>query len=259
MAGIQVKSNGQVLEIVLDRPKANAIDSEASLELNRVFTEFNRDAHHRVAILTGAGSKFFCTGGDLKELDAKQGDVDYGKNGFAGLTHFTGLEKPVIAAVNGLCVGGGLELLLACDLVVSSSEARFFLSETLIGNVPFLVSVQRLLHRLPRNIALEMLYTGRQMTASELASYGLINAVVPADQLRSAAYELAEKVIAAAPLAISACKRASAVVEAMSVKQVADFDDAESLEFFDEVMRSEDAKEGARAFVEKRAPVWRGL
>ncbi|GAA0690805.1 crotonobetainyl-CoA hydratase [Marinobacterium maritimum] len=258
MSGIKVSSHGQILEIVLDNPKANAIDSVISLELNQLFTEFNNDPRYRVAILTGAGDKYFCTGGDLKELDEKRGDICYGENGFAGLTHFPDLDKPVIAAVNGLCVGGGFELLLACDLVVSSKEAHYFLSETKIGNVPYLVSIQRILKRLPRNIAMEMLYTGRRMTADELAAFGLINSVVPKDELLEAAYRLAQEIVAAAPLSVSACKRASITVESMQCSQLLKLEDDSLFDFFNSVMVSSDAKEGAKAFVEKRDPVWGG-
>jgi len=259
MAGIRVESHGQVLEVILDRPKVNTIDSETSKELSQVFTGFHNDTHHRVAILTGAGNKYFCTGGDLKELDAKAGDVCYGATGFAGLTHFEDLSKPVIAAVNGLCVGGGFELLLACDLVVSSKDARYFLTETQIGNVPYLVTVQRILQRLPRNIAMEMLYTGRKMSAGDLMNHGLINRVVEGEQLRAEAYQLAENIISAGPLSVSACKRASSMVEAMATKQLIELEGDRAFNFFTSVMTSEDAKEGAKAFVEKRKPKWRGI
>lgn len=196
-----VQSKGQILKIIIDRPKANAIDSKTSLELNRIFSEFEENDDYRVAIISATGDKYFCTGADLKELSQTQGDVDYGPNGFAGLTHFTNAKKPIIATVNGLCVGG-VELMLACDLVVASQHAEFFLSETQIDNVPFLVSIQRLLQRLPRNIAMQMLYTGRKMTADELAALGLVNSVVPADLLRATAYQLAEQIIASAHLCL---------------------------------------------------------
>ncbi|WP_372740159.1 enoyl-CoA hydratase-related protein [Neptunomonas sp.] len=258
MSGLIVQSKGQILEIIIDRPKANVIDSKTSRELNRLFLEFDQSDEYRVAILTAAGQNYFCTGADLKELDEKHGDVDYGPNGFAGLTHFTSLSKPVIAAVNGVCVGGGFEMMLACDLIVSSQHAEFFLSETLIGNVPFLVSIQRLLGRLPRNIAMEMLYTGRRMASEELLTFGVINSVVPAEHLRETAYQLAEQIIAAAPLSVSACKQASALVESISTSETAELSKVKRVEFFDSVMSSEDAKEGARAFVEKRKPTWRG-
>jgi len=258
MSNLIVERKGQILKIIIDRPKANAIDAKTSLELNRLFLDFEHCDQHRVAIITAAGDKYFCSGADLKELDDKQGDVNYGPNGFCGLTHFDSLNKPVIAAVNGLCVGGGFEMVLACDLVVSSQHAQFFLAETLIGNVPFLISIQRLLNQLPQNIAMEMLYTGRKVTAQQLADFGVVNAVVSAEQVQERAMQIAQQVIDGAPLAVSACKKASSLVQSLSTRQMTELAKDQQLDFYHSVMSSEDAKEGARAFVEKRAPKWRG-
>ena len=187
MTGFRTAVQGQILEVVLDNPKANAIDSRTSRALTEVFTGFNADPDLRVAIITGAGERFFSAGADLKEIDATGGAVDYGPNGFAGLIEFPDLRKPVIAAVNGLCVGGGFELALACDMIVASETAQFFLTEARIGNLPYLASVQRLMARLPVNIATEMLYTGRRMSAADLKLLGLVNHVVSPGDLRDAA------------------------------------------------------------------------
>ncbi len=257
MTGFRIETHGEVLEIVLDRPKANALDSTTSQALNHVFADFNANPHYRVAIFTAEG-RFFCTGGDLKEAAAAHNNVDYGPNGFGGLTHFKGLTKPVVAAVNGLCVGGGFELVLACDLVVASEDARFMLSEAKIGNVPYLASVERLLKKVPFNVGLEMLYAAREMSAAELAVFGLVNSVVTGNCLRSAAREIAERIIVSGPLSITALKSAAAAAEGLTEFAAADRGKPSLAELFASVMKSEDAKEGARAFVEKRTPKWQG-
>lgn len=256
MTGYQTSRSGDVLEIVIDNPKANAIDSATSQALNEVFASFNTDPVLRVAIITGAGDRFFCAGGDVSELDRAGGDVDYGPQGFAGLTHFAALSKPVIAAVNGMCVGGGLELALACDMVVASEGARFCLTETQIGTLPYLVTVERLLRRMPVNIATEMLYTGRRMTAAEMQKAGLVNHVVPQEDLRNHAHDLATSVAASAPRSIATVRRAITMFAGSGM------DDAVALATlendFASVMASVDANEGAAAFVEKRKPQWQG-
>ena len=257
MTGFRIEKHGEVLEIVLDRPTANAIDSATSRALNHVLADFNVDPHFRAAIITAEG-RFFCAGGDLKEMDAAQNSVDYGPNGFAGLTHFKGLTKPVIAAVNGLCIGGGFELVLACDLVVASENARFMLSEAKIGNVPYLASVERLLKKVPFNVGMEMLYTAREMSAAELQAYGLVNSVVPRDFLRSATRQIAKRIVASGPISIAALKRAATAIEGLTEFARSDEGEQPLTEVFASVMLSEDAKEGARAFVEKRTPKWQG-
>lgn len=258
MSALRVTQHGPILEIVLDRPKANAIDAATSFELNRLFVDFDNDRQLRVAIITGAGDDYFCTGADLKEFDAHQGAVSYGDKGFAGLTHFADMHKPVIAAVNGLCVGGGFELLLACDLVVASRTSRYALPEATIGTLPYLVSVQRLLRKLPRNLAMELLYTGRFATADELAAHGLFSAVVERQELLATAHRLARSIVASAPLSVAMCKQAAAIVETMATQALLDTQSPAVLDDYDAVMHSDDAREGARAFVEKRRPVWRG-
>lgn len=257
MTGFRTSRHGGILEVVIDRPKANAIDSSTSQDLSEVFTSFNADPALRVAIITGAGDRFFCAGGDVAELDRNGGEVDYGVNGFAGLTHFPALAKPVIAAVNGLCVGGGLELALACDLIVASDNATFCLTETQIGTLPYLVTVQRILQRLPVNVATEMLYTGRRMSATELLNLGLVSHVVSTDELRASAHRLASAVSASAPLSIAAVRRAIKMFG--SPIGAVDADDVTVLEReFDKVMASDDAREGAAAFTQKRKPQWQG-
>jgi crotonobetainyl-CoA hydratase len=249
-----------VLEIVLDRPKANAIDAATSRRLGEAFDGFRRDNSLRVAIVTGAGERFFSAGWDLKAV-AEQGASEqgnYGVGGFAGLTEMFDLDKPVIAAVNGMAVGGGFELALACDLVVAAEHAAFMLPETGIGIIPDAGGVQRLPRRLPHAIAMELMLTGRRLTADEVARFGLVNAVVPAARLMDEARSLAQRIAAAAPLAVRALKQVVRGLESMGVEQGFRAMRAGAFPAYDAMLASADAMEGPRAFAEKRKTVWRG-
>jgi crotonobetainyl-CoA hydratase len=246
-----------VLELTLDRPKANAIDAATSRELGEAFTAFRDDPELRVAIVTGAGARFFSAGWDLKAAAAGD-DRDWGVGGFAGLTELFDLDKPVIAAVNGYAAGGGFELTLACDLVVAAEGATFFLPEVNLGFVADAGGVLRLPKRLPRALAMEMLLTGRRMDAPEALRWGLVNQVVRREDLMPSARALATRVAAAAPLATRAVKAIVEATEDRSVQEgfVALHDG--SIPRYGEALDSEDAEEGPRAFAEGREPVWRG-
>ncbi len=255
---LKVTRNGQILEVTLDRPKANAIDAATSRRMGALFCEFRDDPSLRVAIITGGGEKFFSAGWDLNA--AAQGealDSDYGPGGFAGLTELHDLYKPVIAAVNGMAVGGGFELALACDLIVAVEQAQFFLPEVLVGVLADAGSF-RLPKRLPRPIAMEMLLTGRRMGAEEARSWGLVNAVTPRDELVDKAREYALAIIQAAPLAIAAVKEVTRAAEALGVSACYALMRSGQLKAYERMLASEDAKEGPRAFAEKRPPVWQG-
>jgi crotonobetainyl-CoA hydratase len=249
-----------VLEIVLDRPKANAIDAATSRRLGEVFADFRRDGSLAVAIVTATGDRFFSAGWDLKAAAASFDSEysGYGPGGFAGLTEMFDLEKPVIAAVNGLAVGGGFELALACDLIVAAEHATFMLPETGIGIIPDAGGVLRLPRRLPHAIAMEMLLTGRRMPAAEAGQRGLVNAVVPSDRLLDAARALARSVRTAAPLAVRAVKQVVRGTAAMSVQEGFAARRAGAFPAYAAVLASQDAREGPRAFAEKRPPVWKG-
>jgi crotonobetainyl-CoA hydratase len=255
--GVRTERRGPVLEITLDRPKANAIDSATSRELGDVFAAFREDDASRVAVLTGAGDRFFSAGWDLKA--AVEGDTEeWGLGGFAGLTELFDLDKPVVAAVNGYAVGGGFELALACDLIVASTTATFFLPEVNLGFVPDAGGVLRIPKRLPRAIAMEMLLTGRRMGAEEAARWGLVNRVVDPGELMRSAHDLADEIASAAPLATRAVKAIVSVTAEMSDEEGYTALRAGRVPAYQRALESEDANEGPRAFAENRDPVWKG-
>ncbi|MCB0018344.1 MAG: crotonobetainyl-CoA hydratase, partial [Anaerolineales bacterium] len=247
-----------VLEIVLNRPKANAIDNATSRLMGELFCQFRDDPALRVAILTGAGERFFCAGWDLNAAaDGAAIEGEYGAGGFGGLTELHDLNKPVIAAVNGLAVGGGFELALACDLIVAAENAEFFLPEIFVGIVADAATI-RLPRRLPYHIAIELLLTGRRMGAAEAAGWGLVNAVVPASDLLGKARSYADLIVEAAPLSIAAVKELTRAFADKSVAASYDLLQSRTLEMYEKMLHSEDAQEGPRAFAEKRAPRWQG-
>lgn len=249
---------GPILEVMLDRPKANAIDATTSRQMGALFSEFRDDPSLRVAILTGAGEKFFSAGWDLNAAASGEAiESDYGSGGFAGLTELPNLNKPVIAAVNGLAVGGGFELALACDLIVAVDEAEFFLPEVLVGVLADAASF-RLPKRLPRPIALELLLTGRRMSAAEAKGWGLVNAVTTRAELMNKAREYADALLQAAPLAVAAVKEVTRATETLDLPACYALMRSGHLTAYATMLASEDAREGPRAFAEKRAPVWQG-
>jgi crotonobetainyl-CoA hydratase len=250
--------NGPIFEIVLDRPKANAIDNATSRQLGELFSAFRDDPALRVAILTGGGERFFSAGWDLNA--ASEGaalEGDYGVGGFGGLTELHDLNKPVIAAVNGLAVGGGFELALACDLIVAADHAQFFLPEIFVGLLADAAAI-RLPKRLPYHLAMEMLLTGRRMAAAEALRWGLVNAVVPPAQLLDKAREYAEIIVRAAPLSIAASKEVTRATAALAVQDAYTLLRSGNLPTYSQMLTSADAQEGPRAFAEKREPVWQG-
>jgi crotonobetainyl-CoA hydratase len=255
---LKITRNGQILEIVLDRPKANTLDAPLSREMGRLFAGFRDDPDLRVAILTGAGEKFFSAGWDLNAVAEGEDYLeDFGEGGFGGFAEMTDLLKPVICAVNGLAVGAGFEMLLRADLVIAAEHAQFMLPEVRIGMAPD-VGTFMLPRLLPRQKALEILMTGRRFGAAELAALGLINEVVPADRLMERARALAEDLLRAAPLSLAAIKEAVHLTEKLSFEECYAALRSRSWPAFMRMLASSDAQEGARAFVEKREPEWQG-
>ena len=255
---IKTHRRGRVLEVTLDRPKANSIDLATSRIMGEVFTEFRDDPELRVALLTGAGEKFFCPGWDLKAAaDGDAVDGDYGKGGFGGLQELRGLDKPVIVAVNGICCGGGLELALSCDIILAAEHATFALPEIRSGTVADAASI-KLPKRIPYHIAMEMLLTGRWLDAEEAHRWGLVNRILPAEELMDAARTLADELAAGPPLVFAAIKEIVREAEDMKFQDALNRITKSQFATVEKLYRSEDQLEGARAFAEKRDPVWKG-
>ena len=255
---IRTERRGHVLEVTLDRPKANAIDLATSRIMGEVFTRFRDDPDLRVAVLTAAGEKFFCPGWDLKAAAGGDAvDGDYGKGGFGGLQELRGLNKPVIAAVNGICCGGGLELALSADLILAAGHATFALPEIRSGTVADAASI-KLPRRIPYHIAMEMLMTGRWVDAREAARWGFVNRVVAAADLMGEARKLADELAAGPPLVLAAIKEIVREAEGMKFQDALNRITSSQFETVERLYRSEDQLEGARAFAEKRDPVWKG-
>ncbi len=258
MSPIKTRRDGAILEVILDRPKANAIDLATSRIMGEVFRDFRDDSELRVAILTGGGEKFFCPGWDLKAAaDGDAVDGDYGVGGFGGLQELRDMNKPVIAAVNGIACGGGLELALSADMIIASENASFALPEIRSGTVADAASV-KLPKRIPYHIAMELLLTGRWFDPEEAHRWGLVNEVVPADQLMDRAWELARLLASGPPLVYAAIKEIVREAEDAKFQDVMNRITRRQLASVDVLYGSEDNLEGARAFAEKRDPVWKG-
>jgi len=255
---LHTRREGGVLEVVLDRPKANAIDLATSRQMGEIFQDFRDDPDLRVAILTAAGEKFFSAGWDLKAAaDGDAVDSDYGVGGFGGLQELRDLNKPVIVAVNGLCCGGGLELAISADLILAAEHATFALPEIRSGTVADAASI-KLPKRIPYHIAMEMLLTGRWFDAAEMHRLGLVNEVLAAERLMDRAWELASDLASGPPLVFAAIKEVVREAEATGFQQAMNMVTKRKLRTVDVLYGSEDHEEGARAFAEKRDPVWKG-
>jgi crotonobetainyl-CoA hydratase len=256
--GVRVERRGAVMTVTLDRPKANAINGATSRALGAAFIQYRDDPELRVAIVTAAGDRFFSAGWDLNSAEEESVEVDNGPGGFAGLTELFDLQKPVIAAVNGMAAGGGFELALSCDLIVAADHAEFFLPEVNIGVAPDAGGAIRLPRRIPFHVAIEMMLSGRRMPASEAHGWGLVNRVVGKKDLIAEANALADQIASKAPLAIAAIKEIATSTGALSEQAAFALLHSGKLEHYERMLRSDDFLEGARAFNEKRPPVWRG-
>ncbi len=248
MSGIRVERDGPVTELVIDRPKANAIDAATSRELGAAFEAFRDDGSQRVAILTGTGDRFFTAGWDLKAAAAGEpADADFGPGGFGGFPELPGLDKPVIVAVNGMAVGGGFEMVLAADLVVAAEHAELFLPEAGRGIVPDAASI-RLPRLLPRPLAIELLLVGRRLAADRGQALGLVNRVVPTGQALAAARELAGEVLDAAPLATRAILAITKATQGLTLEKAYALLRSGGIPAYERAMASDETIEGARAF-----------
>ena len=255
-----------ILEITLARPPANAVTAQLARELHAALVLLRDDPALRVGIISGGTGRIFCAGWDLKDAalatdptEANQAIMDL-PGGFAGITEFWNLGKPLIAAVNGFAIGGGFEIALACDIILAAEQAAFALPEMQRGFVPDAGAVQRLPRRVPYNVAMEMMLTGRRMSAQEAAQWGLVHAVMPSADLPARAREMALTIADGAPLAVQALLEVMPAVDRLPLPEA--FANlrhpAGSLPAYERMLVSEDFLEGPRAFAEKRLPVWRG-
>ena len=255
---IKTRRDGHILEVTLDRPKANAVDLATSRIMGETFAAFRDDPDLRVAILRAEGDKFFCPGWDLKA--AAEGDAvdgDYGIGGFGGLQELGNLNKPVICAVNGICCGGGLEIALSCDLIMATDTASFALPEIRSGTVADAASI-KLPKRIPYHVAMDLLLTGRWFDAEEAKSWGLIKEICTADTLLDKTWDLARLLASGPPLVYAAIKEVVREAEDMRFQDMLNRVSKRQLATVDRLYSSEDQLEGARAFAEKRDPVWKG-
>jgi len=257
---ISYEKDGRVVIITIRRPEArNALHMAAHLEMDSAWRCFEGDDNAWVAIITGDGDKAFCAGADLKhrqdEASSRPYWLTYKPGGFGGLTERFGMVKPVIAAVNGVALGGGCELALACDIIVAAQHARFGLPEPRVGFTASDGGIHRIVRQLPLKIAMGMLLTGLPMPADEAQRWGLVNEVVALEDLLPAARRWASAILECAPLSVRASKQAA--LEGLGLRLA----DAINRRY-DAMLRqtgSQDSLEGPRAFVEKRKPVWRGI
>ncbi|MCD3336903.1 enoyl-CoA hydratase/isomerase family protein [Clostridium botulinum] len=243
-----------VLVITINRnERRNAIDPETSVEMEEILNRSEEDMSVRAIIITGAGDRSFCSGEDLAAYDDNGTCQTIMAHGFAGITERIS-AKPIIAACNGTAVAGGLEIALACDIIVASQEARFGLSEVKVGFLATSGGLIRLPNVIPRKIATEMVLTGKLISAQRAYEIGLVNHVVPKDEVLDKAMELAKVIAKNAPLSLKLSKQIFHVATQSS------FEDAQRFcnVCWDYIEKTEDAVEGPKAFLEKRQPNWKG-
>jgi crotonobetainyl-CoA hydratase len=255
---VEFTVDDHIARVTLNRPdRLNAIDQASEAELIHIWEAIEGDPDIRLVVLTGAGDRAFCAGADMKGGSGSSG-LDYWAaarpGGFGGIALRETLDIPVIARVNGHALGGGLEMMLGCDIVVAAANATFGLPEPRVGRLALDGGIALLTRRIPHALAMGMLLTGRRVGAAEALRFGLVNEVVPAPELDAAVARWIADILACAPLSLRAIKQMVRAGERLSAKEAQML----RLPALVEALRSEDQDEGVRAFQEKRAPQWRG-
>jgi enoyl-CoA hydratase/carnithine racemase len=257
--GIRYELDGHVARVTIDRPNVlNAVDRAAHQELQRVWAEIEASSDVRVVVLTGAGERSFCVGADVSAAGVDKTGMEYwadlDPDGFGGLSLRESLDVPVIARVNGYALGGGMEMVLGCDIVVAADSARFGLTEPRIGRLPLDGGMVRLPRQIPYHQAMGLLLTGRKAPAEEMHRLGLVNEVVPAADLDDAVQRWVDDVLACAPLSLKAIKQTVQRTAHLTAREA----NTVRLPALVAALQSKDQDEGVRAFQEKRPPVWTG-
>jgi enoyl-CoA hydratase/carnithine racemase len=257
--GIRYELDGHVARVTIDRPNVlNAVDRAAHQELQRVWADIEASSDVRVVVLTGAGDRSFCVGADVSAAGVDKTGMEYwadlDPDGFGGLSLRESLDVPVIARVNGYALGGGMEMVLGCDIVVAADSARFGLTEPRIGRLPLDGGMVRLPRQIPYHQAMGLLLTGRKAPAEEMHRLGLVNEVVPAADLDDAVQRWVDDVLACAPLSLKAIKQTVQRTAHLTAREA----NTVRLPALVAALQSKDQDEGVRAFQEKRAPEWTG-
>ncbi|MBZ7979749.1 enoyl-CoA hydratase/isomerase family protein [Campylobacter sp. RM12642] len=252
--GLKCELNDGILIMKINREnKANALNHETSYAMEDVLNHAELDKDVRVIIITGAGSKAFCAGEDLSELSGSGECATVTPHGFGGITNRLS-KKPIIAAVNGFAVGGGMEIAMSCDLIIASENAKFGLTEVKVGLIASTGGLVRLARDIPTKLAMEMMLTGRVIKADEALKYNLINKIVPQDELMNEVLELAKTITKNAPLSLEFSKMIFHRAKQMSLEDANAYCDI-AYRFIE---KTADGIEGPKAFIEKREPVWQG-